>query len=101
MDTNMTIRCDTQLREAFHAAAENVDRPAAQIIREFMRDFAQKNAHEISPEEKARRTEIVAFAKANLELEGETISPELLDAAMMYANGQISLEAFMDVSANG
>jgi|GEM_PF-831608 hypothetical protein len=101
MDTNMTIRCNIQLREAFHAAAEKVDRPAAQIIREFMRDFVQKNTYEISPEEKARRAEIVAFAKANLELEGETISPELLDAAMMYANGQISLEAFMDVSADG
>jgi predicted transcriptional regulator len=34
-----TMKLEPELREAFMAAAAEVDRPASQIVREFMRDF--------------------------------------------------------------
>jgi predicted transcriptional regulator len=36
-----TMKLEPELRDAFMAAAEAVDRPASQIVREFMRDFVQ------------------------------------------------------------
>ena len=34
-----TMKLEPELRDAFMAAAAEVDRPASQIVREFMRDF--------------------------------------------------------------
>lgn len=36
-----TMKLEPELREAFMAAAAAADRPASQIVREFMRDFVQ------------------------------------------------------------
>jgi len=38
-----TMKLEPELRDAFMAAARNEDRPASQIIREFMRDFVQQD----------------------------------------------------------
>lgn len=38
-----TMKLEPELRDAFMAAAKNEDRPASQIIREFMRDFVQQD----------------------------------------------------------
>ena len=38
-----TMKLEPELREAFMAAAEAADRPASQIVREFMRDFVQQD----------------------------------------------------------
>jgi predicted transcriptional regulator len=38
-----TMKLEPELRDAFMAAAEAVDRPASQIVREFMRDFVQQD----------------------------------------------------------
>ncbi len=98
-DCNMTFRCEKGLREEFMKTADSMDRPAAQLLREFMRTFVIQHKPQISAEERARRLEEISYAKATLELEGETISPELLDAAMKYANGDISYETLMAVGA--
>ena len=38
-----TMKLEPELRDAFMAAAKATDRPASQIVREFMRDFVQQD----------------------------------------------------------
>jgi predicted transcriptional regulator len=38
-----TMKLEPELRDAFMKAAEAVDRPASQIVREFMRDYVQQD----------------------------------------------------------
>jgi hypothetical protein len=42
-DAGMRIRIERELRDEFLAACQIQDRPAAQVIREFMRDYIRKN----------------------------------------------------------
>jgi len=42
-DAVFTMKLDAELRDAFMAAAAEADRPASQIVREFMRDFVQQD----------------------------------------------------------
>ena len=37
-----TLKLESDLRDAFLAEAESAHRPASQLVREFMRDFIQK-----------------------------------------------------------
>ena len=43
------IRIEEELRRAFVAVCKSADRPAAQVIREFMRDYVQKKRRKIQP----------------------------------------------------
>ncbi len=38
-----TMKLEPELRDAFMAAAKDADRPASQIVREFMRDYVQQD----------------------------------------------------------
>ena len=38
-----TMKLEPELRDAFMAAAKAADRPASQIVREFMRDYVQQD----------------------------------------------------------
>lgn len=38
-----TLKLEPELRDAFMAAAKREDRPASQIVREFMREFVQED----------------------------------------------------------
>ncbi|WP_442579867.1 hypothetical protein ACSBOB_31050 [Mesorhizobium sp. ASY16-5R] len=38
-----TMKLEPELRDAFMAAAKHDDRPASQIVREFMRDFVNQD----------------------------------------------------------
>jgi len=38
-----TLKLEPELRAAFMAAAKNADRPASQIVREFMRDYVRQD----------------------------------------------------------
>jgi predicted transcriptional regulator len=38
-----TMKLEPELRDAFMAAAKDADRPASQIVREFMRDFVEQD----------------------------------------------------------
>lgn len=46
----LTVKLESELRDAFAAEAEALDRPASQLIREFMREFVERQrasrAHE-------------------------------------------------------
>jgi predicted transcriptional regulator len=41
-DAVFTMKLESDLRDQFLAAAEAMDRPASQIVREFMREFIQR-----------------------------------------------------------
>ncbi|HBC1013231.1 TPA: antitoxin of toxin-antitoxin stability system [Escherichia coli] len=45
-NTMFTMKLDTELRDEFMAEAAAADRPAAQIMRDFMRDFIKKQKDE-------------------------------------------------------
>ena len=50
-----TMKLEPELREAFMAAAEAADRPASQIVREFMRDFVNDSARQLDYDDYYRR----------------------------------------------
>ncbi|MFP7673496.1 hypothetical protein ACG74X_09075 [Marivita sp. S0852] len=41
-DVGLRIRIDRELREAFLKACKAQDKPAAQVLREYMRDYVRK-----------------------------------------------------------
>ncbi|HWK14537.1 MAG TPA: antitoxin of toxin-antitoxin stability system [Rhizobiaceae bacterium] len=47
-DAVFTMKLDAELRDAFMAAAAQADRPASQIVREFMRDFVQQDGEYVA-----------------------------------------------------
>lgn len=38
-----TLKLEPELRDAFMAAARSADRPASQVVREFMRDYVRQD----------------------------------------------------------
>ena len=53
-DVGLRIRIERELRRAFLEACRQQDRPAAQVIREFMRDFVAANAGDARPKKTFR-----------------------------------------------
>jgi hypothetical protein len=49
------MKLEPELREAFMAAAEAADRPASQIVREFMRDFIKESSRRLDYDDYYRR----------------------------------------------
>jgi predicted transcriptional regulator len=45
-ESTMTFRVDDALKTAFTGAAKQCDRTAAQLLRDFMRDFVRRNLEE-------------------------------------------------------
>jgi len=71
-----TMKLEPELRDAFMAAAKREDRPASQIVREFMRDYVE---HEHGYLEFLRRK--VEIARAELDA-GLGFSSEEVEAEM-------------------
>lgn len=46
-DTGLRIRIERDLREKFLAVCRNQDRPAAQVIREFMKGYINAHARDV------------------------------------------------------
>ncbi len=67
-----TMKLEPELRDAFMAAAKDADRPASQIVREFMRDFVQQDR------------EYVAFLRRKVELSRASIA-----AGRVYTNEEV------------
>ncbi|WP_188256706.1 CopG family ribbon-helix-helix protein [Pseudaminobacter soli (ex Zhang et al. 2022)] len=69
-----TMKLEPELRDAFMAAAKREDRPASQILREFMRDFVERDE------------EYLEFLRRKVEhsrrqfAAGESLSQEEVDA---------------------
>jgi predicted transcriptional regulator len=72
-----TMKLEPELREAFMAEAEAVDRPASQIVRELMRDFVQKRQQERSYQDFLQRS--VDIARAQI-ASGKGFSQEEVEA---------------------
>jgi predicted transcriptional regulator len=56
-DAVFTMKLESDLRDQFLAAAEAMDRPASQIVREFMREFIQRQ-HETREHDAWFRSEV-------------------------------------------
>ncbi len=61
-DAVFTMKLEPDLRNAFMAEAEATDRPASQIVREFMRDFVKRRRDERDYDEFLRQKVEVARA---------------------------------------
>ena len=72
-----TMKLDKELRDAFMAAAQESDRPASQIVREFMRDYVQQDR------------EYLEFLRRRVELADAQIA-----AGEFYTNDEVN--AHMD-----
>lgn len=106
-DVLMTIRIEPELRAEFNEAALQAHRPAAQVLRELMRNYVSESSRQsrisetdntISPAERRRREKAVAFARGSLSLEGFT--PSVADEALarQFISGAIELAEFTQAS---
>jgi predicted transcriptional regulator len=65
-DTSFNLRIDPELKSAFVAAAQAEDRPAAQILRDFMRAFVRRREERAAfVAEAARQSAILRAAAAD------------------------------------
>ncbi len=99
-ESTITIRVEQELRESFNRAAEAINRPAAQVLRDFMRDFVEntKTPAHISETEKLERREVVGFAKANVELEGfyfDKNDKYLEELFNQFIHGDVDIDTFV------
>ncbi|MEJ7139480.1 hypothetical protein [Amphibiibacter pelophylacis] len=104
-EVQMTFRVEPELRTEFSDAALREDRPAAQVLREFMRAYvnqSRKHGHSpandaISPAESRRREAAVNFARSSLGLEGFKPSKAAETGARQFIKGDIQLTDFVQV----
>ena len=104
-DVQMTFRVEPDLRAEFSDAALLADRPAAQVLREFMRayvsDARERGANPandaISPAESRRREQAVSFARASVGLEGFKPSKAEEAHARRFIKGEIQLAEFVQM----
>jgi hypothetical protein len=98
-EVQMTFRIEPELRAEFADAVLLEDRPAAQVLREFMRAYviqARERGHAaandaISAAESRRRQAAVNFARASVGLEG--FKPHKADEELSrrYVTGEITI----------
>jgi hypothetical protein len=63
-ETSFNLRIDPALKAAFTAATEAEDKPAAQVVRDFMRAYVRERERRMFKAE-ARRQSLEAAASAN------------------------------------
>jgi len=103
-EASMTFRVEEDLRDKFSAAAKLEYRPAAQVLRDFMRNYVEQvrkrtaGADYISSSERMRREKAVNAARASIGLEGFKVSKEDEEQAHRFINGEIDLSDFLKVS---
>jgi hypothetical protein len=61
-ETSINLRIDPALKAAFTAAAEADDKPAAQVIRDFMRAYVKRREHRAFEAEARRQSRLLASA---------------------------------------
>ncbi|WP_421569023.1 antitoxin VbhA family protein [Stenotrophomonas sp. PD6] len=90
-DVFMQLRIEPELRANFQEAVALEHRPAAQVIREFMREYVAARLRP-EPANQEKRMEAVRFAAASVALEGLSVSSEAEAQARRFVNGEISLD---------
>jgi predicted transcriptional regulator len=95
-DEQMIIRVPGELKAEFQQAAEVADRSAAQILREFMRDFVARNqSRAVSNPARStvdERKAAMNFGLASVALEGFAVSPEAQAQQERWVRGEITME---------
>ena len=103
-DVSLLVRMDEGLRDEFNAAAAASGRPAAQIVRELMREYLNQARAPggvkppeavISATERQRRQEASDFARASVALEGFQRSKEAEVLTQRFVNGEIDMAAYL------
>lgn len=64
-EATFTFRVDKNLKDQFNAAVKDRDRTAAQLLRDFMRDFVRQQQEEAEHDAWFRRQVQVAMDSAN------------------------------------
>jgi hypothetical protein len=59
-ETSFNFRLDPTLKAAFSAAAEAADKPAAQLLRDFMRSYVQQRERRAFEAEARRQSRAIA-----------------------------------------
>ncbi len=63
-ETSFNLRIDPALKSAFTAAAEEEDKPAAQVVRDLMRDYVKQRERRAFQAEARRQSLEAAKARA-------------------------------------
>ena len=102
-EVNMTFRVEPDLRSSFSEAAELEHRPAAQVLRDFMREYVERARTRapaqplISAAERKRRENAVNYGRSSVGLEGFKLSKADEKHAQRFINGEIELADFVKV----
>lgn len=76
LDT-FNFRVDAELKSAFAAAADEADRPVAQLLRDFMRGYVEQRARAAFEREARRQSILIAAAEADPDSDGARLQREL------------------------
>lgn len=76
-DATFTFRVDEALKSEFSAAAKTRDRNAAQLLRDFMRDFVRQQQEAAGYDDWFRRQVYIGLEAANA---GDLVSSEEVEA---------------------
>jgi hypothetical protein len=98
-EAQMTFRVETKLRAEFSEAALLEDRPAAQVLREFMKAYVSRARERsynpandaISEDESRRREKAINFARGSVALEGFKPHKADDDLSRRYISGEINV----------
>ena len=91
-EVSMTFRVEQDLRSRFSEAVELEHRPAAQVLRDFMRDYVeQSRAPRISVAERKRREDALNYALSSVALEGFSVPDVYSKEAERFIRGEIDL----------
>lgn len=96
-----TLRVEPSLREDFNEAARINHTPAAQVLRDFMRNYVEATRartpanDSISRDEHERRLKAVNYARASVGLEGFKPTPAAEALAARFVSGEISMADYV------
>ncbi|SNR84348.1 hypothetical protein SAMN05192560_1359 [Methylobacillus rhizosphaerae] len=95
-EATMTIRVDTDLRSSFVAATKRNDRPASQVLRDFMRSYvelttatASSQQAQAAPQVISQRRQASEAAIASVQLEGFDVPADTLAESERFIKGDI------------
>jgi hypothetical protein len=95
-EEQIIITVPSELKAEFQQAVEVLGRSAAQILREFMRDFVAKNnisvASTTAQSTVEERQAAINFGRASVALEGFTVSSAAKAQQQRWVRGEISME---------
>lgn len=102
-EVQMTFRVEPDLRAEFTQATERDHRPAAQVLREFMRRYVQQDRERVAAQrastvvvdaaERQKREDAANFARGSVGLEGFKVTEEYAVQTQRFINGEIEFSA--------